>query len=103
MKQTLKEIDYMYDWGKNEIDYTFTSILAAPTTKEFIDTLYNSILNMYCHDRNRWWKTMIYKCYILKKHKSLLRYYNNILKKLTKEFVSYCEKYDEEQGGWKND
>lgn len=92
MKQTLKEIDYMYDWGK---DYIFTSILDAPTTKEFIDNLYDSILKMYCHDRNRGWKTVIYKYYILKKHKSLLRYYN--------EFVLCCEKYDEEQGGWKND
>lgn len=101
MKQTINEINYMYDWGKNEIDYTFTSILDAPTSKEFIDNLYNSILNMYCYDKG--WKTMIYKCYILKKHKSLLRYYNNILKKRTHEFVLCCEKYDEEQGGWKND
>lgn len=103
MKQTLKEIDYMYDWGKYEIDCNFTSILDAPTSKEYIDNMYNSILKMYCHDRDRGWKTVIYKYYILKKHKSLLRYYNDIVKKLTNEFVSYCEKYDEEQGGWKND
>lgn len=101
MKQTINEIDYMYDWGKNEIDYNFTSILDAPTIKEFIDNLYNSMLKMYCYDKG--WKTVIYKYYILKKYKSLLRYYNNTLKKFNVEFVSYCEKYDEEQGGWKND
>ena len=101
MKQTLKEIDMLYDWGKDELDNTFTSVLAAPTHKEFIDTLYNTILKIYCFDRG--WKTVIYKYYALKKYKSLLSYYNNILKKLTHEFVLCCEKYDEEQGGWKND